>query len=128
MNGFVSLWFYIFLFESCRLEDSVRKEAKGWKECSASTFDSNAKASYWTIGGQIWRWLSGLIFCFWFRKITKLRESFERLTCLCSSLFGQGMFMDMKLNPMQHSIATLQKLCQRYHVHKDKNPLLVANS
>ncbi|KAK4273211.1 hypothetical protein QN277_021656 [Acacia crassicarpa] len=40
----------------------------------------------------------------------------------------QSMFMDMKLNPMQHSIATLQKLCERYHMYKNKNPLLVANS
>lgn len=35
------------------------------------------------------------------------------------------MFMDIKLNKMQHSVATLEKLCKRYHMYKDKNPLLV---
>ncbi|KAB5527441.1 hypothetical protein DKX38_021288 [Salix brachista] len=34
------------------------------------------------------------------------------------------MFMDSKLNAMQHSVATLEKLCKRYHMHKDKNPLI----
>ncbi|XP_020086659.1 uncharacterized protein LOC109709027 [Ananas comosus] len=28
----------------------------------------------------------------------------------------QAMFMDTKLNEMQHSVGTLKKLCQRYHV------------
>ncbi|XP_008801097.1 uncharacterized protein LOC120110228 [Phoenix dactylifera] len=28
----------------------------------------------------------------------------------------QAMFLDTKLNSMQHSVATLQKLCQRYYV------------
>lgn len=37
----------------------------------------------------------------------------------------QSMFMDTKLNKMQHSVATLEKLCKRYHMYKDKNPLLV---
>ncbi|XP_051141964.1 nucleolar protein 16 [Andrographis paniculata] len=37
----------------------------------------------------------------------------------------ESMFMDTKLNKMQHSIATLKKLCQRYHTFKDKNPMLV---
>ncbi|XP_071718969.1 uncharacterized protein [Rutidosis leptorrhynchoides] len=37
----------------------------------------------------------------------------------------KGMFMDMKLNKMQHSVATLEKLCKRYHMYKDKNPMLV---
>uniref|UniRef100_A0A2P2IJ80 Nucleolar protein 16 n=1 Tax=Rhizophora mucronata TaxID=61149 RepID=A0A2P2IJ80_RHIMU len=36
----------------------------------------------------------------------------------------QGMFMDIKLNAMQHSVATLEKLCKRYLMHKDKNPLI----
>ncbi|KAL8530932.1 hypothetical protein ACS0TY_007814 [Phlomoides rotata] len=40
----------------------------------------------------------------------------------------QSMFMDMKLNKMQHSIATLEKLCKRYHMFKDRNPMLVVNS
>lgn len=31
----------------------------------------------------------------------------------------QAMFMDTKLNAIQHSIATLQKLCRRYHVKKN---------
>ncbi|MCD7470797.1 hypothetical protein HAX54_010946 [Datura stramonium] len=39
----------------------------------------------------------------------------------------QSMFMDTKLNKMQHSIATLEKLCKRYHMYKDKNPLLVGS-
>ncbi|KAG8389481.1 hypothetical protein BUALT_Bualt02G0233900 [Buddleja alternifolia] len=39
----------------------------------------------------------------------------------------QSMFMDTKLNKMQHSIATLEKLCKRYHMFKDKNPLLVGS-
>lgn len=30
----------------------------------------------------------------------------------------QAMFMDTKLNSMQHSVATLKKLCKRYHVHR----------
>lgn len=42
--------------------------------------------------------------------------------------FWQSMFMDAKLNKMQHSIATLEKLCKRYHMHKDKNPLIVGSS
>lgn len=37
----------------------------------------------------------------------------------------QRMFMDTKLNKMQHSVGTLQKLCARYHMYKDKNPLIV---
>lgn len=37
----------------------------------------------------------------------------------------QSMFMDTKLNKMQHSVATLEKLCKRYQMYKDKNPLLV---
>ncbi|KAK2990623.1 hypothetical protein RJ640_019903 [Escallonia rubra] len=37
----------------------------------------------------------------------------------------QSMFMDTKLNKMQHSLATLEKLCTRYRVYKDKNPLIV---
>ncbi|CAK7356048.1 unnamed protein product [Dovyalis caffra] len=36
----------------------------------------------------------------------------------------QGMFMDIKLNAMQHSVATLEKLCKRYHMHNEKNPLI----
>ncbi|XP_010069943.2 nucleolar protein 16 [Eucalyptus grandis] len=36
----------------------------------------------------------------------------------------EAMFRDMKLNAMQHSVATLEKLCKRYHMYKDKNPLL----
>ncbi|EPS72724.1 hypothetical protein M569_02027, partial [Genlisea aurea] len=37
----------------------------------------------------------------------------------------QAMFMDIKLNKMQHSVATLEKLCKRFRKFKDKNPLLV---
>ncbi|KAI3883879.1 hypothetical protein MKX03_017342 [Papaver bracteatum] len=37
----------------------------------------------------------------------------------------QSMFMDTKLNSMQHSVATLEKLCKRYHVSKDKNPMIL---
>ncbi|XP_074268548.1 uncharacterized protein LOC141591937 [Silene latifolia] len=36
----------------------------------------------------------------------------------------ESMFRDTKLNAMQHSIATLTNLCQRYHHCKDKNPLI----
>ncbi|KAM5564024.1 hypothetical protein ABKV19_018572 [Rosa sericea] len=38
---------------------------------------------------------------------------------------SQRMFMDTKLNAMQHSVATLEKLCRRYHMYKDKNPLIL---
>ncbi|KAF5176353.1 Multidrug resistance abc transporter atp-binding and permease protein [Thalictrum thalictroides] len=38
----------------------------------------------------------------------------------------QKMFMDTKLNAMQHPVATLEKLCKRYHSCKDKNPLILA--
>ncbi|KAL0420027.1 UNVERIFIED_CONTAM: hypothetical protein Sradi_1416200 [Sesamum radiatum] len=38
-----------------------------------------------------------------------------------------SMFMDTKLNKMQHSVAALEKLCKRYHMHKDKNPLIVGS-
>ncbi|KDP28146.1 hypothetical protein JCGZ_13917 [Jatropha curcas] len=38
----------------------------------------------------------------------------------------QAMFMDTKLNVMQHPVATLEKLCKRYHTYKDKNPLILA--
>ncbi|KAF9622080.1 hypothetical protein IFM89_029364 [Coptis chinensis] len=37
------------------------------------------------------------------------------------------MFMDTKLNSMQHSVAVLEKLCKRYHTYKDKN-LMIRNS
>ncbi|PSS06219.1 Nucleolar protein [Actinidia chinensis var. chinensis] len=37
----------------------------------------------------------------------------------------QSMFMDTKLNKLQHSAGTLEKLCKRYHMYKDKNPLIV---
>ncbi|KAJ4783353.1 nucleolar-like protein [Rhynchospora pubera] len=33
----------------------------------------------------------------------------------------QAMFMDTKLNAMQHSVATLKKLCQRYYVTDGKH-------
>ncbi|KAJ3696401.1 hypothetical protein LUZ61_000106 [Rhynchospora tenuis] len=33
----------------------------------------------------------------------------------------QAMFMDTKLNAMQHSVATLKKLCERYHVTDGKH-------
>ncbi|KAE8696970.1 glycine-rich protein 2 [Hibiscus syriacus] len=36
----------------------------------------------------------------------------------------QAMFMDVKLNKMQHSVATLEKLCKRYHMFGDKIPLI----
>ncbi|KAF3436438.1 hypothetical protein FNV43_RR23530 [Rhamnella rubrinervis] len=39
----------------------------------------------------------------------------------------QRMFMDTKLNAMQHSVATLEKLCKRYHLCKDRNPLILSN-
>lgn len=39
----------------------------------------------------------------------------------------QRMFMDTKLNSMQHSVATLEKLCRRYHTCKDKNPLICSS-
>lgn len=38
----------------------------------------------------------------------------------------ESMFRDIKLNAMQHSIATLKNLCQRYHQWKDKNPLILS--
>ncbi|GLU07393.1 hypothetical protein SLE2022_243530 [Rubroshorea leprosula] len=38
----------------------------------------------------------------------------------------QAMFMDTKLNQMQHSVATLEDLCKRYHMFGDKNPLIVS--
>ncbi|CAH2039078.1 unnamed protein product [Thlaspi arvense] len=37
----------------------------------------------------------------------------------------RSMFRDRKLNSMQHSVATLRKLCTRYQIYKDKNPILV---
>ncbi|KAL5713056.1 hypothetical protein ACHQM5_015170 [Ranunculus cassubicifolius] len=37
----------------------------------------------------------------------------------------QAMFMDLKLNAMQHTVTTLEKLCKRYHMYKDKNPLIL---
>ncbi|KAK0583002.1 hypothetical protein LWI29_032239 [Acer saccharum] len=39
----------------------------------------------------------------------------------------QAMFMDTKLNAMQHSISNLEKLCKRYHMCKDKNPLILSS-
>ncbi|PIN18000.1 Nucleolar protein (NOP16) involved in 60S ribosomal subunit biogenesis [Handroanthus impetiginosus] len=40
----------------------------------------------------------------------------------------ESMFMDIKLNKMQHSVATLKKLCKRYHMFQDKNPLIAGSS
>ncbi|XP_010542856.1 PREDICTED: nucleolar protein 16-like [Tarenaya hassleriana] len=37
----------------------------------------------------------------------------------------KAMARDTKLNAMQHTVAALRKLCTRYHMHKDKNPMLV---
>ncbi|XP_043710908.1 uncharacterized protein LOC122659832 [Telopea speciosissima] len=39
----------------------------------------------------------------------------------------QSMFMDTKLNAMQHSVATLEKLCRRYYINQDKNPLILSH-
>ncbi|MBA0553689.1 hypothetical protein Golob_012844 [Gossypium lobatum] len=39
----------------------------------------------------------------------------------------QAMFMDVKLNKMQHSVANLEKLCKRYHMFGDKNPLILSS-
>ncbi|KAI4329765.1 hypothetical protein MLD38_028113 [Melastoma candidum] len=39
----------------------------------------------------------------------------------------QRMFMDTKLNSLQHSVATLEKLCKRFHMNRDKNLLIVSN-
>ncbi|KAL3517447.1 hypothetical protein ACH5RR_020036 [Cinchona calisaya] len=36
----------------------------------------------------------------------------------------ESMFMDTKLNKMQHSVATLKNLCKRYHTCQGKNPSL----
>ncbi|KAL0648975.1 hypothetical protein Bca4012_091665 [Brassica carinata] len=36
-----------------------------------------------------------------------------------------SMYRDRKLNSMKPSVATLQKLCTRYLMYKDKNPVLV---
>ncbi|XP_022151256.1 nucleolar protein 16 [Momordica charantia] len=47
------------------------------------------------------------------RLIEKYGDDYER------------MFMDTKLNSMQHSVATLEKLCKRYHSCPDKNPLIL---
>ncbi|GAV66936.1 Nop16 domain-containing protein [Cephalotus follicularis] len=38
----------------------------------------------------------------------------------------QAMFMDTKLNSMQHAVGNLEKLCKRYYLYKDKNPLILA--
>lgn len=40
----------------------------------------------------------------------------------------QSMFMDIKLNKMQHSVAALKKLCDRYHACGDTNPMLTAGT
>lgn len=40
----------------------------------------------------------------------------------------QSMFRDTKLNKMQHSVATLEKLCSRYVMWKNQNPLLVGGA
>ncbi|KAL9670678.1 hypothetical protein QQ045_008235 [Rhodiola kirilowii] len=37
----------------------------------------------------------------------------------------EKMFMDTKLNSMQHSVGTLEKLCKRYHMYGNRNPVLV---
>ncbi|KAK6940975.1 Ribosome biogenesis protein Nop16 [Dillenia turbinata] len=37
----------------------------------------------------------------------------------------KSMFRDTKLNKMQHSVATLEKLCKRYHMHTDRRPLIL---
>ncbi|XP_027363673.1 uncharacterized protein LOC113871098 [Abrus precatorius] len=37
----------------------------------------------------------------------------------------KSMLLDIKLNPMQHSVGTLQKLCMRYHMYQNKNPLIL---
>lgn len=39
----------------------------------------------------------------------------------------QAMFRDTKLNAVQHSVATLEKLCKRYEMCKDKNPLILSS-
>ncbi|XP_042939390.1 uncharacterized protein LOC122274415 [Carya illinoinensis] len=39
----------------------------------------------------------------------------------------ERMFMDTKLNSTQHSVASLEKLCKRYHMHKDRNPIMVSS-
>lgn len=36
----------------------------------------------------------------------------------------QSMMMDIKLNAMQHSVGTLHKLCTRYYMYPNKNPLI----
>ncbi|KAG6593193.1 hypothetical protein SDJN03_12669, partial [Cucurbita argyrosperma subsp. sororia] len=46
------------------------------------------------------------------RLIEKYGDDYER------------MFMDTKLNSMQHSVGTLEKLCKRYH-SSGKNPLIL---
>ncbi|KAF8394584.1 hypothetical protein HHK36_020798 [Tetracentron sinense] len=38
----------------------------------------------------------------------------------------QSMFMDTKLNAMQHSVATLEKLCKRHYTNQNKNPLILS--
>ncbi|KAL8100966.1 uncharacterized protein LOC141682533 isoform X1 [Apium graveolens] len=40
----------------------------------------------------------------------------------------QSMFRDTKLNKMQHSVSTLEKLCSRYVMWKNQNPLLVGGA
>lgn len=39
----------------------------------------------------------------------------------------QAMFMDTKLNKMQHSVATLEELCKRYKKFPDSKPLILTH-
>nr|KJB23276.1 hypothetical protein B456_004G089300 [Gossypium raimondii] len=53
-------------------------------------------------------------------------NSYGWLFWLLLLLLLQAMFMDVKLNKMQHSVANLEKLCKRYHMFGDKNPLILS--
>ncbi|CAI8619022.1 unnamed protein product [Vicia faba] len=65
--------------------------------------------------------LSNLLFL----KLTTLSGVLFRRLFNVLLLLWQRMMMDIKLNPMQHSVATLEKLCMSYYIYKNKNPLIV---
>ena len=117
------LWnWWLLCVTTFRFENYSRKETERWETCFVTTVDHHPTCLCQSPRWEIRRWLSGGIIGSFSLKL-KLWISFS-----CHWLWLvhlQRMFMDTKLNAMQHSVATLEKLCRRYHVYKDQNPLIL---
>lgn len=114
---------WLVLWTTFRFKNYSGKETERWETCFVTTVNHHPTCSCQSAYWEIWRWLSGEIQDFILFVKLKLWNSL--ISHYLWLVHLQRMFMDTKLNAMQHSVATLEKLCRRYHMYKDRNPLIL---